>query len=522
MLLTGLLVFSMAVQLLSMEANVGVYDEGLALVGADRVMRGDVPYRDFFTLYSPGGFYAMAALFELFGEYAIVERVIDTVVKTVIVGTSFVLLLNFGRVMMATLGSLLVLGVLIHLKNYGVVLFPALAFALLGVLALHRATLQRSRGWAVTAGLAVACTTLFRHDIGVYTLLACAVFLADDHFARRVSGPARWSPMRAFGAAFAFALLPGLVWLAWTVPVSLLYRNLVDIPLFVYPRVRALPFPDIAEALRNAAAQRSLLPLLPVGVFLPPAVAAWSVVRGARAGGAGRRAADASAAVSLFRFLAVLDVVFIAKGFVRVSSLHMGPSLVVSVLLVCAGLAMASDRRWRQGAMALGGVACVAVLAAPQPGRWAGEAVALCRDRSVPRLVCLRLDADRMAVARYLLGQGSDQRIYFGLGRHDKIFISDQALAFASAARPVTRWHDLHPGVQTTAAVQAEMVAELRSQPVAHVVLDFQWDGAAEPNESARSSGVTLLDDYLRAEFRPVFTAGPLTVLAPNGRAEAP
>ena len=87
------------------------------------------------------------------------------------------------------------------------------------------------------------------------------------------------------------------------------------------------------------------------------------------------------------------------------------------------------------------------------------------------------------------------------------------------SARPVTYWHDLHPGVQTTAEVQAEMVGEFRARPLDHVVLNRRWDTRAEPNASARSSGVTLLDDYLRANFRPVYSSGRLTVLAPAGPA---
>ena len=42
-LLFVLFVFSVAVQLAWMDSTVGVYDEGLALLGADRVLGGDVP-----------------------------------------------------------------------------------------------------------------------------------------------------------------------------------------------------------------------------------------------------------------------------------------------------------------------------------------------------------------------------------------------------------------------------------------------------------------------------------------------
>jgi hypothetical protein len=62
------------------------------------------------------------------------------------------------------------------------------------------------------------------------------------------------------------------------------------------------------------------------------------------------------------------------------------------------------------------------------------------------------------------------------------------------------------------------MVRELSAQPLAYVVLDSEWDDVSEPNASARSSGVTVLDDYLAAHFVPVFRAGSLTVLQPRER----
>src|SRR5215472_3972426 len=49
-------------------------DEGIVLLGAERVLHGQVPYRDFFTFYTPGSFYFLALLFRAFGDSFIVAR----------------------------------------------------------------------------------------------------------------------------------------------------------------------------------------------------------------------------------------------------------------------------------------------------------------------------------------------------------------------------------------------------------------------------------------------------------------
>src|SRR5262245_48132784 len=48
--------------------------EGIPAVGAQRILHGELPYRDFWTMYAPGSFYLLAALFKLFGSHLTVAR----------------------------------------------------------------------------------------------------------------------------------------------------------------------------------------------------------------------------------------------------------------------------------------------------------------------------------------------------------------------------------------------------------------------------------------------------------------
>ena len=123
----ALVFVSIAAQLAWMDATVGTYDEGLVLVGADRVLRGDMPYRDFWTLYGPGSYYLLAGLFRLFGEFALVERGFDIAAKTAIAALVVALVLQFGRRTVALAAGVLSLGLLLYLRSYSAPLFPAMA-----------------------------------------------------------------------------------------------------------------------------------------------------------------------------------------------------------------------------------------------------------------------------------------------------------------------------------------------------------------------------------------------------------
>ena len=49
-------------------------DEGIVLQGAQRILAGQVPYRDFFSFYTPGSYYALALVFRIFGSSLAVAR----------------------------------------------------------------------------------------------------------------------------------------------------------------------------------------------------------------------------------------------------------------------------------------------------------------------------------------------------------------------------------------------------------------------------------------------------------------
>jgi len=535
-LLATLVGLALVAQWLWMDASVGPYDEGLVLFGADRVLRGDVPYRDFWTLYGPASFYVEAGLFRLFGETALVGRGLDAVVKAAVVGLTFLIVARLGRRALAAAAAVLVLGLLIYLRNYGVPLFPAVCASLVAVVALHDVAESADRRAALIAGIAVGVAILFRHDLGVYALIGCLVFFMRGRTtALRDRQVGRKGLALRFGAGVLVVLAPVALGLLWVVPLHDLYVNLVRIPIVIYPQVRALPFPSLADAVSGLVQHRSFGALGLLVVYLPLAATAVAIASETMRGRAEPAGTATSATASTLQLLLLLNVLFFAKGLVRVSPLHMGAALVVSVILVAATAARAHHALWRRALLVIGALACAGLVAKPfvsagersahsggsasealLSDRWISQAAALCKDASLPRLQCLRLDRDRTTVARYLLEHGGrGQRVYIGAGRHDRLLVNDVTLYFAAEAIAPTRWHDLHPGVQTTRETQAEMIAEFEARPLAFVVLNNEWDDRQEPNDSARSSGVTLLDDWLRDRFRPVLKSGSLTVLAP-------
>jgi hypothetical protein len=219
---------------------------------------------------------------------------------------------------------------------------------------------------------------------------------------------------------------------------------------------------------------------------------------------------------------AAFTAIFFAKGWVRISVIHMSAAIVASLALLALVLPRARSLG-RQAAipvLAAAGFAAACATAGVTPAlrnakanlSWLAAGMN-CR-LTVGPAACLLVspeEVDAIRLVQYLTKP--NEPIFVGLGRHDKIFLNDIAFYVLSERPPATKWYHMDPGVQTTEPIQRDMVKELRGHCVRVVVLETWWDNVTEPNASAVSSGVTFLDDAIRRDYAPVQSFGPISVL---------
>jgi hypothetical protein len=135
--------------------------------------------------------------------------------------------------------------------------------------------------------------------------------------------------------------------------------------------------------------------------------------------------------------------------------------------------------------------------------------------------LCFLPEEDRMHAIEFLIRHTRPgQRLYSGVPHHDRIVANDNLIYFATQCLPATHWSHFDPGQQTRADIQTQMIGELERKQPAYVVLDAEFDDVREPNESANSSGVTLLDGYIRSQYRLAANFGTISVLQPIDPAE--
>ncbi|MEN3334036.1 MAG: hypothetical protein V7641_3401 [Blastocatellia bacterium] len=147
---------------------------GLAVIGysiapTERVLQGEVPYRDFLFNYTPGILWLNALLMKMFGVSLLVVRAGLLAVKLL----TLVLIFHLGRRLASPRAALLPVALTLAWLGYEHIFnpYPDIYFmplALLGLLcALHYDQSERT-GWLLLGGLAAGAVFLFKHNVGVF------------------------------------------------------------------------------------------------------------------------------------------------------------------------------------------------------------------------------------------------------------------------------------------------------------------------------------------------------------------
>lgn len=525
---------SFAVLVAAMGRHINVYDEGLTLVGAMRVAHGEVLHRDFYAIYGPAQFTILAGLFKVFGTSILVERVWDTIIRAMVVTVAFLIVRRGGTRREGLFAAGLVLIWMCSLRYYGYGVFPSLLFALLSALyVLPLFDDRRSPAQLFCSGLCIGVTVLFRYDAGFYAFAAVSIVSAFYILSRPL-------PLRERFTNLLRALLPIYIGVGIVcIPVAVAYIltgtlqdflfQIFQFPTQAYRRMRTMPFPGLAALLEDPAQ---------IGVYLPFVVCLAALTSALML----RRDNSETNATRpwIMLLLGLLSALFYLKGIVRPALIQLALSIVPALMLSAMLL---RDKRSEQARppVIIATMAALIIVMVPtvvgtiqsgygmvqnaiwvmQRSTWstatADTPAALSSCQPVPslqRAACFEINQARSDAIRYVAAHTKpNDKIYVGLSRHDRVLGNDMLFYFVGGWMPATKWHHFDPGLQTSEKIQSEMIAELKAARTPYVVLESEWEDFDEPNESAISSRVTLLDDFIRANFEPAQVFGKLTVL---------
>jgi hypothetical protein len=541
-IIAGVFVAGFLFAALCMDRTINVFDEGFVLHDAQRVLDGDIPHRDFYTNYGPGQPYVLAVLFRLLGASVLVERLWDTIVRAFIVTLVFIIVDRAAPRRVALLAAAAAMVWVAYPRQYGYPLYPSLAASLADIALLAPALARQPLPAAniLAAGACAGVAALFRYDMGIAVFGAtCAVLAYRAWLGRTNMVRSTCRLIGLYSTGFALVTFPVLVFLGFAGALSDAVLQVVIFLSRYYVKTRALPFPRPWDRRREMDEFSVYLPIL-VGFAAVPVLIAQ--MRDRLNIGYVPRSRHVVARGDVLPWtillLTVATLLFFNKGVIRVNVISMAAALVTtaalsSVLLVGKQLV----GRVGYGLILLSGLTVftftLRVLAidlelahlnigwARDPESWRTATLdtvpklGTCRMPSgLERMDCFRLPTGTAAAIQFVrLHTEPQDPIYVGLTRHDRAYGSDVAFYFIANRPSATKWAQFDPWLQSSAPTQQEMVRELRAARPKVIVLVSTWDDVREANDSAISSGVTILDDYIKNTFTSAATFGPDAVL---------
>lgn len=211
-------------------------EEGFMLVFPERILKGDIPNKDFLHLYGTGSLWVLAGVFKVFGTSLTSERLVALAQQMAVVFGIFALAWRWGRTA-ATLCAIAAL--LLIVPPIGLTALSWVGAVGLGLLGLAAALHARARvgtpsatRWALGAGVLFGFSLQYRPDL----VLACVLG----------GVAATWGLTRVIKLrvviGFILGLSPYLIQFA-TAGVDTSLRGMIIDPVFNVRAGRKLPIP---------------------------------------------------------------------------------------------------------------------------------------------------------------------------------------------------------------------------------------------------------------------------------------
>jgi len=185
---------------------------GYSIAPAERVMQGEVPYRDFLFNYTPGILWVNALLMKLFGATLMTTRIGLFAFKLMTLVMLFYVASRLTSPVKALIPVMLTLAWPGYQQVFNV--YPdqyLMVFALAGLICLLNYDDTGLARWLLLCGLATGSVFLFKYNVGVLLLAAAALSIAMRELmtTRRVTVAAKALALYASGFAIVAVGLVG-------------------------------------------------------------------------------------------------------------------------------------------------------------------------------------------------------------------------------------------------------------------------------------------------------------------------
>jgi hypothetical protein len=463
------------------------FDESVILVGADRIVKGQIPYKDFLTIYGPAQINILATLFKLFGVSVTVERIYDIIIKSFLSIIIFLIIRRLASNKTAIIGWVMSLIWIEYTYFHVYPVYPAALFTFISVYFLLFHMEQEKTSYVVLSAISIVIAILFRHDLGGLAALVIAIFLL---LRKQISKQNSWSPLIYYVATGVITSVPVIVYFIIYSDIDAALNDLIYYPMSI-PGQQGLPYPALSRWNLPFYVFPSVL-LIGLLTFI-------MLIK--------QKKINTTAYGVLL--ISLVGIVFCNQLWGRSDISHLIPSSLAAILLSpilmhTLSKIISQSSRFYAFIFILFIIFFGITLSKPIEKKF----------QLLPRNYSISVINPDIKRAKYAFiaqdikdavsfiqrNTTIDEYIYVGVKNHDNLVMNDPIFYFLAERNCATKYHELSPGHVTTSKIQNEMVNELKNTNTSLVVLAPRYSN--EPNISATDTKIDILDNYISSNFK--------------------
>lgn len=445
--------------------NASLYDEGISAVAAKRIAGGEMPYKDYWLIYTPLQFF-LYSFFLKISDQLIMLRVVDFVIKLLTVYIAIKLIkqdrkrISLLEERMATVCLLLVI------FSSGIAMYPIFLSVLLCLLAY--VVFRRGR---IIFGCALSVLAILsKFEVGLFFSVAFGISLLQEAIMTK-----QFRTLIKYAVVILILLAAVILLMGAFMGFGQIYECLIYFPKNIYPATRKIPFPAF-----DKFSSYAYLVIVSAGMLILYWLYSFFKKKG-----------PGSFFLTCFTlfYLGMAYKLFIRPSFAN--------AVMIIFLLVIIGFCIIKDRKSLNAAFLMP-ILLLLLFSGYKLFFFLGHTVEKVKVYGFSEK-CLN-DPDENDIIDFIKAH-QDSSFYFGVINHDRVAYNPVMFYFFEKKVP-TYYQELHPGQVTTTSVQQHIVEELEKGKVQYVLLlNTEFN---EPNKSSTDTHIEILDQYIRGHYTTV------------------
>lgn len=496
------------------------FDEGIIAVAAQRLLAGEILYKDIFiVMYPPGQVYFLAAIFKIFAGSLIAGRIYAVLLSLIITMLVFFITRRLtGSLAISVLAYLVMLTSLApRLGAIPTPIWPGILLALLAIYMFIR-YLDASKLLYITAsGLIIGAGIAFRHDIGIFALAAILVPLTLKALKER-----SFKAVSIFLAAIVLITAP---WVSYFIRLSAgngMFGSLIAFTS-IHEKTARIFFPKPCFDL-NMIFHQSLY-FINVNQFYIPVVA-YTFIAGLLFVKLLKRELFRPVNMSLLT-IALFGILTFKEVAVRADPAHLlmmiSPAVIISAYI--GKDALTRKFSVRPGILikyiltiVLSFLFCLLII--KNIDKYMKNSYTKVFKKNIIRtsfekgtIYVPKEEREDVLNAIKFIRENTDvgERIYLGNSVHWKDDFGGTLLFYYLADRlPSTKFYELLPGLVTSKEFQEEVAGSLVAKDVRFLILQDVDTGALKKEDAPKDS--LILDDFIAQNYQQIEKFGKFNI----------